>query len=41
MYIYIVNNSGPRMDPCGAPTLMSKVSDVVSSNSVYCLQLFK
>ena len=35
-FTYIINNIGPRIEPCGTPTCIGKIVDVVSSISVYC-----
>ena len=38
---YIINNIGPRIEPCGTPTCIGKIVDVVSSISVYCFLLLR
>ncbi len=35
-FIYIINSSGPRRDPCGPPVFISSISDFVLSKSTYC-----
>ena len=35
-FIYMINNNGPRIDPCGTPIVKGKISDLLSSISVYC-----
>ena len=32
----MINNNGPRIDPCGTPIVKGKISDLLSSISVYC-----
>ena len=39
--MYIINNKGPRKDPCGTPMFMDKISDLAFSNSTYWLRFFK
>ena len=31
----MINNKGPRIDPCGTPIVKGKISDLLSSISVY------
>ena len=33
--MYIINNKGPRIDPCGTPKFIDKISDLAFSNSTY------
>ena len=40
-FIYMINNNGPRIDPCGTPIVKGKISDLLSSISVYCFLFFK
>ena len=40
-FIYMINNKGPRIDPCGTPIVKGKISDLLSSISVYCFLFFK
>ena len=35
MYKIIINNKGPRIDPCGTPMFIDKISDLAFSNSTY------
>ena len=37
----LINNIGPRIEPCGTPTCIGKIVDVVSSISVRSLYKFK
>ena len=39
--IYVINNKGPSIEPCGTPTVIGRTSDFVSSNSTYCFLLFR
>ena len=39
--VYMINNNGPRIDPCGTPIVKGKISDLLSSISVYCFLFFK
>ena len=32
----MIHNKGPRIDPCGTPIVDGKISDLLSSLSVYC-----
>ena len=32
----MINNKGPIIDPCGTPIVKGKISDLLSSISVYC-----
>ena len=34
--MYIKNNNGPKIDPCGTPDVMFSVCDVELLNNVYC-----
>ena len=34
-FMYIINNKGPRIDPCGTPMFIDKISDLAFSNSTY------
>ena len=36
VYIYMINNKGPSIEPCGTPIFKGKNSDLQSSISVYC-----
>ena len=36
--IQIINNSGPRIEPCGTPVVIDKMFDFVLFISVYCLR---
>ena len=36
----MINNNGPRIDPCGTPIVKGKISDLLSSISVYCFLFF-
>ena len=40
-FIYMINNKGPRIEPCGTPIFKGKISDLQSSISVYCFLFFK
>ena len=40
-FVYIMNKSGPRIQVCAKPIVMSKVSDLISSISVYCFLFVK
>ena len=40
-FIYMINNKGPRIDPCGTLIVKGKISDLLSSISVYCFLFFK
>ena len=40
VYIYMINNKGPRIEPCGTPIFKGKISDLRSSISVYCFLFF-
>ena len=40
-FIYMINNNGPTIDPCGTPIVKGKISDLLSSISVYCFLFFK
>ena len=35
-FIYMINNKGPRIEPCGTPICKGKISDLQSSISVNC-----
>ena len=39
--MYIINNNGPKMDPCVTSVLIFKVSDFALLYSTYCLRLVK
>ena len=36
-----MNNNGPRMNPCGTPYVISRISDFSSLNNTYCDMLVK
>ena len=40
-FTYIIKNIGSRIEPCGTPTCIGKIVDVVSSISVYCFMLLR
>ena len=40
-FVYIMNKSGPRIQVCAKPVVISKVSDFISSISVYCFLFVK
>ena len=40
-FIYMINNNGPIIDPCGTPIVKGKISDLHFSISVYCFLFFK
>ena len=39
-FIDMINNKGPRIDPCGTPIVKGKISDLLSSIYVYCFLFF-
>ena len=39
--IYMINNKGPSIEPCGTPIVIGRISDLVSSNSTYCFRLLR
>ena len=39
-FMYMINNNGPRIEPCGTPTAIGRISDFISSISTYCFRLF-
>ena len=39
--IYIKNNNGPRMDPCGTPQTILPLDDVAPLYSTNCYLLYK
>ena len=36
----MITNKGPRIDPCGTPIVKGKISELLSSISVYCFLFF-
>ena len=34
-FMHIINNKGPRIDPCGIPMFIEKISDLAFLNSTY------
>ena len=40
-FIYMINNKGPIIDPCGTPIVKGKISDLLSSMTVYCFLFLK
>ena len=40
-FIWIKNKSGPSIDPCGTPIVITRLSDAVPSISVYCCLFVK
>ena len=35
LFMYIINNKGPRTYPCGTPQFIDKISDLAYSNLTY------
>ena len=40
-FMYMINRRGPKMEPCGTPTVMSFFVDCVLFISTYCFLLVK
>ena len=38
---YMINNKGPKIDPCGTPIVKGNISELLSSIYVYCFLVFK
>ena len=38
-FMYMMNNSGPKIEPCGTPVVIDNIFDLILSMSVYCLRL--
>ena len=41
IYMYIINNSGPNIDPCRTPVVILVKLDLMPLNTTYCLQFDK
>ena len=39
--LYILNRSGPKIDPWGTPVVIAASFDLKSPTSTYCLQLYR
>ena len=37
-FMYMMNNSDPKIEPCGTPVVIDSIFDLILSISVYCLQ---
>ena len=37
-FIYIINNNGPMIEPCGTPVVIGKMLDFMLFICVYCLR---
>ena len=37
-FMYMMNNSGPKIEPCGTPVVIDNIFDLILSISVYCLR---
>ena len=36
-FMYMMNNSGPKIEPCGTPVVIDNIFDLILLISVYCL----
>ena len=37
-FMYMMNNSGPKIQPCDTPVVIDNIFDLILSISVYCLR---